>query len=101
MSVLPFTVTIMTSCTWAFLPSIIVYDRYVWAFMPYTTMYIAHIRVFNMHICPKSNARLYAVLKTIYMRTCQSPRIHVQKVCVYGGSNQTWFKLAQKVPLTE
>ena len=53
---------IMTSCTWAFLPRIIVYNRYVWAFIPYTTIYIAYIRVFNTRICAKSNARLYALL---------------------------------------
>ena len=93
---------IMTSCTRAFLPRIIVYNRYVWAFIPYTTIYIAYIRVFNTRICAKSNARLYAVLKAVYMRTCQSPRIRVQKVCVYAGfRNQTWYKLARKVPLTE
>ena len=95
-------IKIMTSCTWAFLPRIIVYNHYVWAFIPYTTIYIAYIRVFNTHICAKSNALLYGVLKTIYMRTCQSPRIRVQKVCVYAGfRNQTWYKLARKVPLTE
>ena len=81
---------IMTSCTWAFLPRIIVYNRYVRAFIPYTTIYIAYIRVFNTRICAKSNARLYALLKTrIYayrMRTCQSPRIRVQKCAYTRGS---------------
>ena len=50
---------IMTSWTWAFLPRIIVSNRYVWAFIPYTTIYIAYVRVFNTRICAKSNARLY------------------------------------------
>ena len=35
----------MTSCTWAFLPRIIVYNRYVWAFIPYTTIYIAYMKM--------------------------------------------------------
>ena len=50
---------IMTSWTWAFVPRIIVSNRYVWAFIPYTTIYIAYVRVFNTRICAKSNARLY------------------------------------------
>ena len=44
---------IMTSCSWTFLPRIIVYNRYVWAFIPYTTIYIAYIRVYvqnQMHV---------------------------------------------------
>ena len=65
---------IMTSCTCAFLPRIIVYNRYVWAFIPYTSTrtqpfisrIYAYIRVFNTRICAKSNARLYVVLKTVY-----------------------------------
>ena len=76
----------MTSCTWAFLPRIIVYNRYVWGFIPYTTIYIAYIRVFNTRICAKSNALLYALLKPVYMRTCQSPRICVQRCAYTRGS---------------
>ena len=93
---------IMTSCTWAFLPRIIVYNRYVWAFIPYTTIYIAYIRVFNMRICAKSNARLYALLKTRIYAYLSKPTYTRAKMCIYAGfRNQTWYKMARKVPLTE
>ena len=93
---------IMTSCTWAFLPRIIVYNRYVWAFIPYTTIYIAYIRVFNTRICAKSNARLYALLKTRIYAYLSKPTYTRAKMCIYTGfRNQTWYKIARKVPLTE
>ena len=93
---------IMTSCTWAFLPRIIVYNRYVWAFIPYTTIYIAYIRVFNTRICAKSNARLYALLKTRIYAYLSKPTYTRAKMCIYAGfRNQTWYKMARKVPLTE
>ena len=93
---------IMTSCTWAFLPRIIVYNRYVWAFIRYTTIYIAYIRVFNTRICAKSNARLYALLKTRIYAYLSKPTYTRAKMCIYGGfRNQTWYKMARKVPLTE
>ena len=93
---------IMTSCTWAFLPRIIVYNRYVWAFIPYTTIYIAYIRVFNTRICAKSNARLYALLKTRIYAYLSRPTYTRAKMCIYAGfRNQPWYKMARKVPLTE
>ena len=93
---------IMTSCTWAFLPRIIVYKRYVWAFIPYTTIYIAYIRVLNTRICAKSNARLYALLKTRIYAYLSRPMYTRAKMCIYAGfKNQTWYKMARKVPLTE
>ena len=67
---------IMTSCTWAFLPRIIVYNRYVWAFIPYTTIYIAYmckikctsIRVAkNPYICVPVKAHVYAC-KNVHIR---------------------------------
>ena len=92
----------MTSCTWAFLPRIIVYNRYVWAFIPYTTIYIAYIRVFNTRICAKSNARLSALLKTRVYAYLSKPTYTRAKMCIYAGfRNQTWYKMARKVPLTE
>ena len=93
---------ITTSCTWAFLLRIIVYNRYVWAFIPYTTIYIAYIRVFNTRICAKSNARLYALLKTRIYAYLSKPTYTRAKMCIYAGfRNQTWYKMARKVPLTE
>ena len=93
---------IMTSCTWAFLPRIIIYNRYVWAFIPYTTIYIVYIRVFNTHICAKSNARLYALLKTRICAYLSKPTYTRAKMCIYAGfRNQSWYKMARKVPLTE
>ena len=76
---------IMASCTWAFLPRIIVYNRYVWAFIPYTTIYIAYIRVFNARICAKSNARLYALLKTRIYAYLSKPTYTRAKMCIYAG----------------
>ena len=85
-----------------FLPRIIVYNRYVWAFIPYTTIYIAYIRVFNTRICAKSNARLYALLKTRIYAYLSKPTYTRAKMCIYVGfRNQNWYKMARKVPLTE
>ena len=98
----PFQKLIMTSCTWAFLPRIIVYNHYVLAFILYTTIYIAYIRVFNTRICAKSNARLYALLKTRIYAYLSKPTYTRVKMCIYAGfRNQTWYKIARKVPLTE
>ena len=79
------------------------FNRYVWAFIPYTTIYIAYIRVFNTRICAKSNARLYALLKTRIYAYLSKPTYMRAKMCIYAREvqNQTWYKMARKVPLTE
>ena len=67
----------------AFLPRIIVYNRYVWAFIPYTTIYIVYIRVFNTRIGAKSNARLYALLKTRIYAYLSKPTYTRAKMCIH------------------